>query len=356
MRRRSTNARFQRLEDRRMLAPVDLSPTAFNVSGSNLSVTYNVAEVAAPAFDIGIYSSSDGVTPGTLLMSHRVTNSADRSVGTGHVVGFQANFSDLATDYSLLVKLDSANEAAEEIESNNTRLFAGGVFQAADGAVHVHGTSSADTVTITQGSQVSVTLNGNTTNVGASGVTALRMRTQGGADTASGNSNVTKPITAFGGSGDDQLTGGNAADTLFGGAGNDNLSGLDGNDSLYGEAGYDILYGGYGNDYLWGGNGTDSLSGGGQSDTVQDAPAIQNFTGSKGDGNVWTFSGTVSDDSAASGSVTFGGLLNGSTAPIGPNGEFEIEVQFPPGTTGWVTVTWTDSEGLVSNLGSVYIS
>jgi Ca2+-binding RTX toxin-like protein len=97
------------------------------------------------------------------------------------------------------------------------------------------------------------------------------------------------PSTAYGGSGDDDLSGGSSQDYIYGGFGNDLLHGGDGNDylyggnpsvvedldpsqrdfgtdSLYGGAGNDALSGGYGNDALYGESGLDSLYGGAGND------------------------------------------------------------------------------------------
>ncbi len=55
---------------------------------------------------------------------------------------------------------------------------------------------------------------------------------------------------AYGGNGNDRLTGGYGADYLYGDDGNDILAGGAGNDSLYGGDDNDDLYGGDGNDHL----------------------------------------------------------------------------------------------------------
>jgi hypothetical protein len=59
-----------------------------------------------------------------------------------------------------------------------------------------------------------------------------------------------KTMTAWGGTGNDELHGSDAVDNLYGGDGADLLAGYDGNDGLYG---------GYGADELYGGNGADRL-------------------------------------------------------------------------------------------------
>jgi hypothetical protein len=81
--------------------------------------------------------------------------------------------------------------------------------------------------------------------------------------------NVTPlPSTAYGGDGNDTLTGGNAADALFGGLGDDTLRGLGGDDLLGGDAGNDSIYGGFGDDTIWGGDGADTLLGEFGADTI----------------------------------------------------------------------------------------
>jgi hypothetical protein len=70
------------------------------------------------------------------------------------------------------------------------------------------------------------------------------------------------PLQAWGGNGNDTLSGSNAADRLYGGDGDDRIWGYGGNDYLEGDAGNDNLYGGAANDTLYGNAGTDGLFGG----------------------------------------------------------------------------------------------
>jgi serralysin len=72
---------------------------------------------------------------------------------------------------------------------------------------------------------------------------------------------------AFGGPGNDSITGNAGGNQLRGGAGADQLFGLGGNDALLGGAGNDRLDGGPGNDALEGGLGSDRMSGGLGNDT-----------------------------------------------------------------------------------------
>ncbi|WP_041769204.1 DUF4214 domain-containing protein [Pseudovibrio sp. FO-BEG1] len=71
---------------------------------------------------------------------------------------------------------------------------------------------------------------------------------------------------AFGGGGNDTITGGNSNDLLYGGKGNDTLNGGKGLDTLVGGQGNDTLKGGDSTDVLTGGEGNDRLEGGSGND------------------------------------------------------------------------------------------
>ena len=96
---------------------------------------------------------------------------------------------------------------------------------------------------------------------------------------------------AFGGSGNDTLTGnavnnildgGAGADLITGGAGNDTLVGGAGNDRLYGDAGADALTGGAGNDTLVGGSGNDRLAGSAGADSLTGGDGNDTLMGGSG--------------------------------------------------------------------------
>jgi len=88
---------------------------------------------------------------------------------------------------------------------------------------------------------------------------------------------------AFGGAGDDSLTGSNGANLLIGNAGDDTMNGAAGNDTLFGGDGDDLILSGDGDDMLTGGDGADTFffdlwSG---TDTISDfAPAACGCSGS----------------------------------------------------------------------------
>jgi Ca2+-binding RTX toxin-like protein len=71
----------------------------------------------------------------------------------------------------------------------------------------------------------------------------------------------------------DTFSGSTLGEQAFGGAGNDTLSGLGGNDLLSGGAGNDSIYGGDGDDTLIGGAGADRIEGGVGTDLVSYADA-----------------------------------------------------------------------------------
>jgi serralysin len=97
-----------------------------------------------------------------------------------------------------------------------------------------------------------------TTDAGAGGNVSRQWDIGGGFTIAHG---VTIE-NAYGGQGDDLITGNAAANNLRCYAGADLLRGLDGNDLLQGGSGDDRLLGYDGNDTLSGGSGCDVLSGG----------------------------------------------------------------------------------------------
>jgi VCBS repeat-containing protein len=105
----------------------DFAVSSFTSDGTSLSIVYTVTGSYAPPFLIGLYSSSDGVTPGDLLQSIPAAN----TVGT-HTLTFTPQFSDLQQDYYLMAAVDGGGEVPESDETNNALAFAGGAFVASD--------------------------------------------------------------------------------------------------------------------------------------------------------------------------------------------------------------------------------
>ena len=111
------------------------------------------------------------------------------------------------------------------------------------------GTSGADTITGTAGTDLIYGRAGNDV-----------LRGGAGADCITGQS------------GDDRLYGGSRGDYVFGGSGNDRVAGQSGNDAVYGEAGNDRVTGGTGDDILDGGPGRDRLIDSSGRDTFAGGP------------------------------------------------------------------------------------
>ncbi|WP_282053262.1 calcium-binding protein [Phaeobacter inhibens] len=91
--------------------------------------------------------------------------------------------------------------------------------------------------------------------------------------------------SAYGGRGNDNISGAGLADDLpiFGGDGNDSLTGGSGNDRLFGEDGEDSLRGDNGDDYLSGGAGNDTLNGNASDDFLTGGGDEDLLNGGSGD-------------------------------------------------------------------------
>lgn len=112
---------------------------------------------------------------------------------------------------------------------------------------------------------LSVTINGKTIGNPAGGSTFTmpsggRVIVYAGDGNDSVKAQVSVPVEAHGGAGNDEIRGGSADDVLWGDAGDDTLFGLDGNDVLVGGNGSDVLRGQGGDDLLVGGQFMDGLA------------------------------------------------------------------------------------------------
>lgn len=113
---------------------------------------------------------------------------------------------------------------------------------------------------------------------------------------------VSVPVEASGGRGDDLVEGGAGTDLLGGGTGNDSVLGAGGDDGLAGEAGADVLQGGGGGDEMSGGADADVLEDdglGGDRLSGDDGPDL--LKGGRGDD---TLDGGDGADVLATGSGT----------------------------------------------------
>ncbi len=209
-------------------AVVTLNSFAPSSDGSQLQVSYSIANAAAAPFNINIYVSPDGTTPDQLLMSYPVTDSSllTETSGTRHAVSFTPAFDDIASSYHLIAVCDSNSDPTE-----NTVEFAGGIFVAASvtqsppqNVLYVFGTDSGsgDTVYIHGASDSpanTVVFDGGTPFSIASTITAIHVRGEDGNDVFQADPDVTLPTWLYGGDGNNTLTGGAGSNVLVGGAG-----------------------------------------------------------------------------------------------------------------------------------------
>ncbi len=238
----------------------DIQVVSATTNGATtLTVSYNIANLAAPQFNIGLYRSDDDLFAGDLQLAMvTISLPADLTVGS-HVKTFTigtgvgqvplpgAGATEVDTDYFLLASADPTNvilEGGGTADEYNVAAITG-AYHATTGAVMVQGGSAADTVSVS-GATV-VTVNGASTTYTSASVTGIRVRTHGGNDVVNLTA-ATKATLVHGGAGNDTLSGGTVSDLLFGGIDNDSLFGNAGDDVLAGEAGDDELTGGLGND------------------------------------------------------------------------------------------------------------
>jgi len=310
----------------------DIAITGFSTDASgDLKVEYDITGEGAPPFDIGVYSSLDGVTPVTLLTSERI--SVEQEGDASHEVTFCANLLDLDDDHVLIAKVDASLEVVETNESNNQEQFTGGIFDSTYGIMYVQGTDAEtgqrDTVSISaDGDYLNVSLNGTSLSSAPlmEDVCLVHIRTHEGNDQLTVGAGVTVPIMAFGGAGDDVLAGGDSDDELYGGDGVDTISGNAGNDTLYGGDGADaitggagddsicgegdadtLLSGGEGDDHIHGGAGNDTVEGGAGNDTIYGQDGADIIDGESGDDHIHGGADADIIDGGANGDTIYGG-------------------------------------------------
>jgi Ca2+-binding RTX toxin-like protein len=244
-----------------------LSATADGVA--TLELSYEVLFETVPAFEIGLYRSSDALFGGDVLLGTvAIAAEGDRTVGvhtkripigsdTGALPLPGAGASEVNTDYYVLAVADPLNgviEAdAEPFNEDNTAAFVG-VYHPAGGYLFVHGSGAADTITVS--GAITLNINGTSYSYSAKDISGLRVRSHDGADVIKGT--AVSPMFVYAGAGSDTVSGGPGNDVLDGGPDNDRLSGGPGNDIILGGPGDDNLNGKAGDDTVDGGPGTDS--------------------------------------------------------------------------------------------------
>ncbi|MCS7034145.1 MAG: hypothetical protein NZ561_09135 [Phycisphaerae bacterium] len=234
--------------------------------------------------------------PGTIIAS---------SVLTGDVDDFESSTtagSAPAGKYVLASKIVDA--------SGQTRWFYGRTIRISPpppvgmlsgGVLRIEGSEGPDIIAASASSgQLIATLNDRSSTYNAAEISRIEVLAGGGNDRIVIDGSIPAYVdcgagedTAFGGDGDDTLTGGSSKNFLVGGSGNDRLNGSGSRDCIQGGAGDDRLYGNGGDDTLDGGGNVDRLFGGDGNDLLFGASSNDKLYGENGDDTL--FGGAGSD-------------------------------------------------------------
>ena len=107
----------------------DVALTDFSTDGHLLQVSYTISNDTSAPFQIGIYSSPDGMTPDQLLSSYPVggINSSEltASVSGSHTVSITPPAADVSGDYYLIAVADSDADPRRQYNSLRRRDFPG---------------------------------------------------------------------------------------------------------------------------------------------------------------------------------------------------------------------------------------
>ncbi|MFM9116404.1 MAG: S8 family serine peptidase [Planctomycetota bacterium] len=243
-------------------APVKLLSVT-STDGTTLSVTYEMLAAHSSAFSFTALLSADTVPDvgDTSLATVLVQAAADLTLGT-HTITYPIGTgtgkiplpglgtAESSADYGILLTADSSYALGVDPPSNAADLTLSfvGTYNPGAGVIYVHGSPSADTITID--SALNISVGSSNYSYSPTGITQIRVRGREGNDTINA-STATLPVFVLGGAGNDTITGSTVADFLDGGAGDNVLNGGDGNDMLISSLGNDALNGGNGNDTYW---------------------------------------------------------------------------------------------------------
>jgi len=182
--------------------------SGFYGDGTHLVVEYGVVGEEAEPFAVAVYRSADGVAAEGLLARVEVRDAADLRPGSGHRLALQAAFADIESDYTLVAKIEGAEQAGQAVvfqdaSPQDTRRFEGGVFLAADGTLYVHGTAGEDRVAVALADSggIRVGLNDVWYAYPAEAVAAVHIRPHQGEDIVATSGVVSVPVWVFGGPG-----------------------------------------------------------------------------------------------------------------------------------------------------------
>ena len=206
-------------------AAPDVAVTGFSADGTSLLVSYDVTGADLPGLSIGIYSSSDGITPDARLQTVDVTDPDDLDIGTGHAISITPDLPDIQDDYYFIAVVDADGIITETNEENNQALFAGGVFLTSGGTLYVQGTAAADSISVSLWTTLDATLDSTTYHYAPGSVSAIEIFGHDGNDTITVGIGVTTSAWVYGGAGNDVMYGSGGADYLDGGDGADTIHG-----------------------------------------------------------------------------------------------------------------------------------
>jgi len=145
------------------------------------------------------------------------------------------------------------------------------------GLLRIEGTAGADTIVVREihnqisvdGVRISRAGHPSESSVSAAAVARIEVFGEGGndriflnSDAVRGQQALSKPVSVWGGSGNDLIVAGAGPETIYGGDGNDTIYGGAGNDRIYGEGGDDRISAGSGNTLVDGGPGHNLMVGG----------------------------------------------------------------------------------------------
>lgn len=231
--------------------------------GSTASITYTISGGPVAPFDVRFVVSTD-----ELLDGSDIELESFPIVDPIHLASGEHTFSlpigarlaelplpgmgaaEVAGDYFLLAVLDSQDVVFEKdanpIDEDNTVAFVGS-YHAPGGKVYVHGGAGSDSIDLASGS-VEVTINGRARSYEEAEISGVEVRSHDGDDRVTTAPEVTTPLNAWGGMGDDSLQGGGGNDALDGGPGDDLLDGGPGDDMIEGGPGANTILDSAGDD------------------------------------------------------------------------------------------------------------
>ncbi|MBW3600616.1 MAG: hypothetical protein KY475_25550, partial [Planctomycetes bacterium] len=152
------------LEPRRLLA-VDAALLGFEAHGESFEVQYSVEDTSGP-LRLALYASSDGVAPDRLLETIAIE---DPAAGETQSAVIDAEFARLDESETLIARVESAVDALAYAQL----AIQGGVFQDAEGVVHVFGTDRTDVIGVYEFGVLGVSFNGAFHSYEAGSVTGI---------------------------------------------------------------------------------------------------------------------------------------------------------------------------------------